>query len=436
MEYSVNYKKEFSSRKHTVEATVQYQDNLESQYSDFLEQSTVFVGNPIADLIQRAENDEVQKQWLFQFDFNKPVGKDGNIELGTRSSFRMINNHYLVEQLEDGTFQNLTNLSNDFNYDENVFAAYGIYGNKKGKVSYQVGMRTEYSDILTELLQTREVNDRDYFNFFPSAFLNYEFTPGNTIQASYSNRIRRPRFWDLNPFFTFADSRNIFRGNPNLDPEFTDSYELNYIRYLDDMTITGGFFYRYTTNKIQRILTFNPDGTTLRQPENLATGNDYGLEFTLQYSGVKWLRLDGNANYYRQQVNGQNIDDNFNASSSVFTSRFTSRFDFWDSNLQLRLGYRGPRDTVQGRSKSITSVDIGWSKDILDKKATLTLSIRDLFNSRIRRGETIGEGFYREDEWQWRVRSYNLAFNYRINQKKQRQRQRGGGEDFEGGGEF
>jgi len=435
LEYSVNYKKEFSSRKHTLEATVQYQDNVESESSDFLEQSTVSVGAPIADLVQLSANDESNRQWLIQLDFNKPVGKDGKFELGGRSSLRQINNDYVVQQLEDGTFVNLAGLSNDFNYDENVHALYGIYGNKVDKFSYQFGLRAEYSDILTELIQTNEVNARDYFNIFPSSFLNYELAPGSTVQMSYSRRVRRPRFWDLNPFFTFSDSRNTFSGNPNLDPEFTNSYELNYIRYLDDLTISGGFFYRHTTDVIQRILNFNSDGTTNRQPENLATGDDFGLELTFQYSGVKWLRLNGSANFFKQKVNGQNVDASFESNTTTWNTRWTSRFTFWKgSDLQLRFNYRAPRETVQGRSNSIASVDIGWSKDILDKQGTLTLSVRDVFNSRKRRGTTIGENFFRESEFQWRARSTNLTFNYRINQKKKRSRggDRGGG-DFEGG---
>ena len=97
LEYSVNYKKEYSSRKHTLEATIQYQDNIESEGSDFLEQSDVFVGDAIPNLVQRSDNDESQKQWLFQLDFNKPVGKDGSFELGARTSLRSINNDYLVQ---------------------------------------------------------------------------------------------------------------------------------------------------------------------------------------------------------------------------------------------------------------------------------------------------------------------------------------------------
>ena len=432
LQYSLNYKKEYSSRKHFFEATIQFQNDSEEEASDYLEVAEIFQGNPINDLIQRSSNVEGNKTWLFQADYNQPIGEEGIFEVGLRSSFRMIDNDYLVEELEEGEFITLTGLSNDFNYDEDVHAAYAILGNKTGKLGYQFGLRAEYSDILTELQQTNEVNDRDYLNLFPSTFLNYELSSGSNLQLSYSKRVRRPRFWDLNPFFTFSDSRNFFSGNPDLDPEFTDSYELNYLQYFDDLTITGGFFYRHTKDKIQRVLTFNPDGTTIRRPENLATGDDYGLELTFQYSGLKWLRLDGNANFFRQVVNGQNVNESFSAETTTWFGRFTSRFSFWDSDLQLRFNYRAPRETVQGRSDGIPSLDFGWSKDVLKKQGTLTLSIRDVFNSRKRRGTTFGDGFFRESEFQWRARVATLAFNYRINQKKKRQRPRG---DYEGGGE-
>ncbi len=433
-EYSINYRKEFSNRDHELKATVQYRDNTESQGSDFLEVAEILQGSPKPDLIQRSVNQEGQNSWLLQFDFSRPLGKDHKYETGLRSSIREIDNDYLVEEMRDGSFVNLVGLSNNFRYDEYVHAAYFIYGNKFKKFSFQAGIRGEYSDVITELIQTSEINDRDYINFFPSAHLNYELPGNNAVQVSYSRRLRRPRFWDLNPFFTFSDSRNTFSGNPNLDPELTDSYEIGHIKYWDKGTISGSFFYRHTTDAIERILIFNPDGTTNRQPQNLATQDDYGLELTFSYSGLEWLRLDGNANFFRSQTNGQNVDASFQADALTWFSRLTSRMTLWNnSDLQLRFNYRGPRETTQGRTNGIASLDLGWSMDVMNKQATLTLSVRDLFNSRKRAGETIGEGFYRVSEFQWRARSFNLNFNYRINQRKQRQRR---GEREEGDGEF
>ena len=436
LEYSFNYKREFSSMKHSLNASLQYRDNIESENSTYNEEVTFSsTTSDIADVIQRSGNEEGEKNWLFQLDFTKPFeGKDHQIELGLRSNFRDIDNDYLVEQLEDGAFISLAGLSNNFEYDEDVLATYAIYGKGFGKASLQAGLRAEYSHVVTALLQTNEINDRDYFNFFPSVHLNYELPKDNAIQISYSRRIRRPRFWHLNPFFTFSDSRNTFSGNPNLDPEYTDSYEVGNIKYMENATISGGFFYRHTTDVIQRILLFNSDGTTTRLPQNLAERDDYGVELTLQYSGIKWWRIDGNANFFRRVTNGQNIDDSFEADTYTWFGRMTNKISFWDNaDLQIRLNYRAPQTTTQGKRKSMTSIDLGLSKDVT-KDATLTLSIRDLLNSRKRRGETIGDGFYREGEFQWRGRSATVAFNYRINQKKKRAR--GGREDFEGGEEF
>ena len=435
LQYSLNYRREFSSRKHVLNATVQYRDEIETEGSDYFEEVTFSTATDVPDIIQRSNNEEGQRNWLFQLDFTKPFkGKNHQMELGLRANLRDVDNDYLVEQLEDGAFMSLAGLSNYFQYDEDVTAAYAIYGKGIGKASIQAGLRSEYSHVITSLLQTNEINDRNYFGFFPSVHISYELPSDNAIQISYSRRIRRPRFWHLNPFFTFSDSRNTFSGNPNLDPEYTDSYEIGNIKYWEKGTISGAFFYRYTTDVIERILEFRPDGTTNRIPQNLSTRKDYGLELTFQYSGLKWWRLDGNANFFRSQTDGNNIDDSFSADSYTWFGRMTNRLTFWNSDLQLRFNYRAPRNTTQGRRKGYLSFDIGWSKDV-SKNGTLTLSVRDLFNSRRYKGTTVGEGFFRESEFWWRSRSTNLSFNYRINQKKKRQRPERG--DFEGGeGEF
>ena len=436
LEYSVRYSKEYSSRKHKLDATIQYNEKSEGEFSDFFEEVTFTTLNDLPDLVQRSANEEGEKNWLFQLDFTRPLeGEDHQFELGARLNLRDIDNDYVVEELEDGQFFSLPGLSNNFEYDEDVSALYGIYGNKFGKIGFQAGLRAEYSHVVTALLQTNEINDRNYFGMFPSLHVNYEFAESNALQISYSRRIRRPRFWDLNPFFTFSDSRNTFSGNPNLDPEYTDSYEVGNIKYFENGTISGSFFYRRTTDVIQRILTFRPDGTTNRQPENLAERDDYGLELTFQYSGLKWWRVDGNANFFRSVINGQNVENGLEADTYTWFARMTNRFTFWDgADLQVRFNYRAPRETAQGRRRGIAHVDIGLSKDVA-KNMTLTAGVRDIFNSRRRAGETIGDGFYRESEFQWRSRQATLALNYRINQKKKR----GGGRprgDYEGGGEF
>lgn len=436
LEYSLDYKRTFERKGQELTATLRYNDNTEQEGSDLRNQFFTPDLKPSAtpDLQQRSNNTESQQNLIFQADYVQPFGEDGKFEAGLRSSFRDIDNDYLVESFDDGIWESIEGLSNIFAYDENIHAAYLIYGNKIGKLGYQVGLRGEYSDITTELLTTNEVNARDYANLFPSAFLSYDLPQQNAIQLSYSRRVRRPRFWDLNPFFTFSDDRNFFSGNPDLDPEFTDAYELSHIKYFGKGSISSAIYYRYTTDVIQRIVALDGLGRTVLRPENLATQDDLGLEFTANYSPFSWWRLNANVNFFRSVTNGDNIDSNLQAETITWFTRGTSRWTLWkDTDLQVRFNYRAPRQTTQGETRSLSSVDVAASRDVLKKKGTLTLSVRDLFNTRRRRYIQFGDSFFREGDFQWRARQFTLTLNYRLNQKKQRPR--GGRGGNYGGGE-
>jgi len=382
LQYNVDYNREFSSRDHKLSVRFQYESEGEVESSELTQVEFLMDGTEV-DLLQRSANDEGQGNYTFSVDYGQPLGsKDHKYELGYRTTVRSITNDFLVESNEGDQWETLQGFSNNFIYDEDIHAVYGQYGNKFGKFGFQVGARAEYAIINTLLVNDGQANKRDSLNFFPSLFLNYEINEGNALQVSYSRRIRRPRFWDLNPFFSFSDPRNFFSGNPNLQPEYTDSYELNYLRYFENATISGGVFYRHINNKIFRIRTRIDEQNFITRPENLGSGDDFGLELNGSLTVKKWLRFNGNANFFRSMTDSGRNDPRLDVDTYVFTSRLTSRFNFWKSDLQVRANYRGPRDTPQGSRKSITSIDLGWSKDLLPKKnLTMTLSVRDLFNS-------------------------------------------------------
>jgi len=443
---NLNFRKQFNSnRKHALTASFSYEDDLEEEYSDFNE-SIIFNGNE-RKIAQRGTIDEGTKTYQFQTDYVKPIAKDHQYEMGIRASYRNIGNDFLIEnQDDDGVWIPSDQFNNNFNYDELILAAYGQYGNKFGPFSFQAGMRVEHSDITTELAKTGFYNKSTYTNLFPSLFLNYEIGASNALQLSYSKRIRRPRFFTLNPFITFADRRSLFRGNPVLTPEYTDSYELNYLRFWEKATLSAGVFYRHSVDAIRRLRYVVAPPNTVMQSFNFTTRDDIGVEVNLSYSGLKWLRLDANVNAFnlRSPLDSIYVDliEEYRTLNAVndytWTSRITSRFTFWgNSNLQLRYNFRGGSETPQGESKSVQSLDIGWSKDFLkSKNLTATLSVRDVLNSRRRRGTTETADFYSYGEFQWRARTGSLTLSYRINQKKKFGKGRGGfeGGDFEGGG--
>jgi outer membrane receptor protein involved in Fe transport len=441
LEYNINYRKEFSSRDHTLNAMIQYEDELETESSLFDEQFTPAGEGTSPSLVQRSNNEESYANWLFQVDFSRPLSKDHKYEIGYRTSLRNISNDYIVEELNDDDIYEVLLFNgqlfdNNFRYDENIHALYATYGNKYGKFSYQAGLRAEYSDVTTIETNQDKVNARDYLDLFPSLHLNYQINDARAFQISYSRRIDRPRFWFLNPFFTLSDRINTFSGNPDLDPEYTDSYELGTIRYWDNFSLNTSLFYRHTEDNIQRFLVVNDNGTTTRRPENIGTADDYGLDMNVSYSGLKWLRLDANGNFFRATSKGSFEEFSFDVDNFTWFGRLTARITFFDSDLQIRSNYRGSRVTAQGSSQGQGSVDLGWSKDFMNDNLTVTLSVRDLFNSNRYNSIVEFEDFFQESQFQRRARSTNLAVSYRINQKKKRQRGGGGGGNYDGGGEF
>jgi outer membrane receptor protein involved in Fe transport len=446
LEYALNYKRTFKREGQELTAAVQYRESTESEDADYKETFYESDFSPITtpDLLQRSYNAEGEKSLLLQTDYIHPFGKEGKFEAGYRGSFRQIDNNYLVEEFADDRWQTITTLSNDFNYDENIHAFYAILGNKPGRFSYQFGLRMELSDVLTELLQTNERNHRTYANFFPSVHFTYELSEGNNVQLSYSRRLQRPRFWDLNPFFTFSDARNIFRGNPNLDPEFTDVYEIGHIKYFSKASLSSNIYYRHTEGLIQRIQSLQQDGAdliTVRQPENLATEEAIGMEFIFSTDPVDWWRMDASVNAFHSSVDGSNLNQSYVREAFSWFGRINSRFTLWKKlDTQVRFNYRAPQQTAQGDNKSMHYFDLAFSRDVLNGKGTLTLSVNDLFNSQKYRYVNYGDNFYSEGLHQRRARRVSLNFSYRLNQNNKGRRgdREGGpdGQDFDGGEQF
>ncbi|MEM9836761.1 MAG: TonB-dependent receptor [Bacteroidota bacterium] len=425
-EISLRFSKKYEQKGRKWTADIRYQDEVESEGSDLRN----FVFGDLTseegslDLVQRSGNVESNTNLIFQTDYVHPIGKDGKAEAGLRIGLREIANDFSVEeQNEDGLFEPLLGLTNEFFYDENIYAAYFIYGNKAGQLSYQFGLRPEYTDVTTELKTTEEVNARDYMNWFPSVNLAYEFTETSSLQLSYSRRIRRPDFRDLNPFFSFSDNRNFRSGNPNLNPEFSNNFEFGYLRTFNKGSFFGSAYYRHTTGIIERIQNIAPDGTSISQPENLSTSHSYGLEMNGNYQVAKWWRFNADFNFFYEEILGGDEFPDLNAEALTWFTRGTSQFELGkDTEAQIRFNYRAPRNRPQGRSLGVWSIDFAASQEVFKKKGTLTLSVRDVFNTRRWRWQTEGEGFFRESDFQWQGTVATLTLSYRLNQQKRRGR--------------
>lgn len=421
-EYTLNYKKSFEQKGHELVAEVKFLDNWESSQQIYTQNfykpnGTEEVSKAI---VQKSPNDEFEKQYLFQVDYIKPLSEEGKLELGVRSSFRNMVNDYLVAGKNGlGEFIPLAGLDNVFLYDEKINAAYGILGNKTKKISYQAGLRAEWTDVKTTLQETKEENPRNYMNLFPSAHVTVELAKQNALQLSYSRRVRRPVYNDLSPYSTFSDSRNFFSGNPDLNPEFSNVFEIGHIKYFDKGTFTSAVYYRSTKGKIDRIRRVDAEGNSATRPENLLSEKSFGTEFTSGYTPYKWWKLDFNFNFFHADIDGSNIIKTYKASTYSWFVRQTSRFMFPKNfDIQLRGNYEAPQKTAQGTRKALYYADFSTSKDVFNGNGTLTFNVLDVFNSRKYRSITTGPNFYTEGNSQYRRRQINLTLNYRIRQLK------------------
>jgi outer membrane receptor protein involved in Fe transport len=418
IEGSLNYTRSFKQKGRELTLDLKYIKSADDEESDYKQTST-----NSAEIIQHAINLAREKNWLIQTDYIHSLSKDGKFETGLKTATRIINNEYALEQLQaEGNWEAAPAFNNNMIYTERIHAAYVMAGNKFNKLSLQAGLRAEYSDITTELTETNQVNHREYFNIFPSMNLGYELKENKSLQLSYSYRISRPEFRDLLPFSDFTDTRSFFVGNPDLNPEYTHSFEAGYLLNWESGSILSSAYYRYRKGVIQRITEFDEMGIANIIPINLAIENAYGLEFNFSLNVEKWLQLNSNANFYRAITEGSYKEEQLFSDNYSFNNRTTAKLTLFKTlDFQASFNYRAPRVTPQGKQLSIYSVDLGLSKDIFKGKGTITANVRDLFNSRIMRSIVSVEDFYSESSNQRRMRQFMLTLSYRLNRNKERE---------------
>nr|WP_299214207.1 TonB-dependent receptor [uncultured Allomuricauda sp.] len=455
VQYSLNYEKKFKKDGHVLTMDYQYSKGTDFENSIIDE---IILGENISLPTEQTINDESQINQLAQFDYVLPFGKDNQsqFELGYRGTFNNFNTDFDFGILNtNGSLNVDPDFSNELNYREYVNAAYTQIGTKLKKFSILGGLRMEASDIGIELVETDENTDKDYVDWFPSLFLGYEFSEMEQLTISYSRRLRRPRSRFINPFPSRSSNTNLFQGNPDLNPTYTNAFDFGYLKRWDMLTFTTSAYYNRSTGVFQFITQEtgnfveieNPNNPSepilvpiqVRTPINLATDTRYGGEFTTTYTPKKNWRFTWNLNLFQQQLRGdfsfidfqnEEVVQNFDADNFTWFTRLSAKLPLPGAiDFQSNLLYRGRRVDAQNVNKGILSTNLAFSKDVIKDKATLSLNVSDLLNSRKRRTETRTENVFTESEFQFRERQITLSFLYRFNQPQndRTRRDRGSG---------
>lgn len=409
----LQYENRFDGSDHRLTADADFEFGQQDENSNLIQQVETGAGNP---LNQRTFSDELYREMRFDTDYERPLGNNGRLEAGMRLNFDWMDNDYVIEEQQNGQWivpDNNLGVSDNFTFFENVNAVYTTLAGKTGKFTYQAGLRAENTRIQTELDRTGEGSDQNYMNLFPSVFLSYTLNEKNSFQISYSRRIDRPWSRMLLPFTEISDTRNRRIGNPELKPEFGNSYELGYLRYWNTGSVLSSLYYRHRTEVIERVSTIDQQGITTTRPINLASENAWGIEFSADQELFNNMQLSGSLNIFQSDREGEYQDQIYTSSTGRVTGRLRIRYRFLDSwNFQSFLSYESSQQTTQGREDGSMFVGSGISKEFLNRRATLSLNVRDLFNSRQYDGEIINPNSYTDSNYQWSTRSFRLNFRY------------------------
>jgi outer membrane receptor protein involved in Fe transport len=461
----LNYKHNFPKTGQELLADFGYNYGTRSGNNNIINTYFTPGGTPYQDAaIVRNEGDNNETQVTLQIDYTNPVTERNKIETGIRSFRNKFGNTYAAYARNNGEETKLP-LNNNYEYTETVHAAYVTFSSKSKseKFSYQLGLRTEYSKFDGVLVDSAFKFGYEYPDnigkiwnaLFPSFFLSKKVDENNELQFNYSRRIRRPRFWQLNPFIDINDPVNLRQGNPQLRPEFINSFEFNYNRKYKAGNFLGVLYFRNNPDDI----TEYSDTITAAQYQqlnnaavdpnaivntfiNASTTNRYGAEFTLQHNFGKNFEIMPTVDLQYRTVNANvkelNLSNKgFNWEAKLmlnYKTETTKSPIFTNLGFQLTGEYESPRVIPQGRQIEQFNVDLALRKDFLkNKKATITFAVNDLFNSR--RWGTIydTERFYQDSYRRWNVRNFRLSFSYKFGDANfsfgKRGGNRGGGDE-------
>lgn len=363
-----------------------------------------------------------------KLDFLKPLKNGARFEAGLKSSFVKTDNNAMYDSLKNGGIVHDFGRSNYFIYKENINAGYVNYSRPLGKkLSGQLGLRVEHTHSSGNQVTTAVVFNRDYVQVFPTMFLQYQANPKNTYVLNYGKRINRPDYADLNPFVTFLDKYTYQQGNPNLQPQFSHNIELTHT-YNNFLTTTLN--YTRTTDIIQDVLEQNTvKNESYIRKTNIANQRQYGISVNAFFPVAKWWTSNIYVNVYNNEFKGIVNGDPVTIGATTGMFNVMEQFKFnkgWGAELS---GF-GRTEGVEGifRIKAFGMMNLGLSKQVMNNKGSVRISVRDLLWSQRIKGESKYSNIDAKFQQFGESRVVNVSFTYRFSKGKinNTQRKRGG----------
>lgn len=378
---------------------------------------------------ERNFNDGNNQENTIQIDYTHPISKKFKVETGAKSVLRAVNSQFSYDEFNTNTNQYETDnaRTDDFDYDQDVIAGYLSsnvkFGEKWGLVA---GARYETTRIAGRFANQETTFENDYGNLLPSVILSYKLGKASTTKASYTRRIQRPSLRFINPFVQIANNRDISQGNPELDPELTDQYELSFNTFVKRISINASVYFRQTTGIIESILNVNDEGVSVTTFQNVGTGNSIGFNFFSSATLFKIWTLRGGFNLFTYDATGTINGQELSREALLFNGNINSSIKVSDSwTIDMFGFYRAPRQTLQGFNPSFTIFSMGIQKKIWKDRGALGIRIVEpFFEFKEFASELRGENYFQSSEFNIPFRSFGINFSYKFGKLDFKQRRR------------
>lgn len=429
LDINLSHKLKFDKKKEELNTAFQYSRSSEDETDDV---NQFYPSSGSTFLLQKDNTTYSLDIFSGQSDFYNPLGEDNKskFEAGIKGVYRSINSDYKSKYFDFLQQKWIYNslISNNFDYKDQVYSVYANYGNTFKNFSYQLGLRLEQTFTKSEQLTLNQNFEHNYFSFFPSVYLTQAVSGTDEIQLSYTRRINRPNLHFINPFVDYSDPQNLRKGNPDLKPEYINSFELGYMKYFTSMTLTGSVFYRRVDDVINRIVNLVDSNTSMVTFENMANAQSYGLELVASGYLAKWLSLNGSISYSNYKVSGSGSNglalDN---SSDVWDGKLMMNFTFPNLfDFQFGYNYRGRMVMATGTMEPMQALDLAIKKDFFDKRLSLTLRVSDALNTQKFSMQSSESDIYIESVRRRDSRNIFLTLSYKFGteQKSQEKKRR------------
>lgn len=432
IDLSVNYTRTFEKKGKEISLLTLYsRDNRESSFIN-----TLF-NEDFQTIDSRLKNDNPSKneEYTVQLDFVEPLGKDGKsiLEYGAKNILRKSVSDFTYYQAEgaDGEFviNPDPNISNAFNYDQNVTAGYVSYTATLFKnYTIKPGLRYEYTTVNADFETEAAADIPSYGTFVPSVNLSRKMKNGNLIKAAYNRRISRPSMRYLNPNLDVSNPTQWSQGNPTLDPEFTDNYEIGYSTYFKETMLNFTGYFRNTTGSIQAVRTIQDDGVIFTTYENIGEEQAIGVNIFTNINISSKFSLNGSIETYYSMLDNGLTDPLYAASNQGFvvSGRMFGNYSLpKDWQVQLFTFARGSRVQLQGTSGGFAAYGLGINKQFNEKRGSIGFGADNFLSKEFKvRNEIITPTIVQNSTNVMRNMNFKINFSYRIGKLSMDQRSR------------